>query len=29
MNPLKYVGARQLLALAVALTLWEAAGWAG
>ena len=29
MNPLKYVWARQLLALAVALTLWEAAGWAG
>jgi len=29
MNPLKYVWARQLLALAVALSLWEAAGWAG
>src|SRR5688500_298530 len=29
MNPLKYVWARQLLALAVALTLWEAAGRAG
>ena len=29
MNPLKYVWARQLLALAVALGLWEAAGWAG
>jgi NitT/TauT family transport system permease protein len=29
MNPLKYVWARQLLALAVALAFWEAAGWAG
>jgi NitT/TauT family transport system permease protein len=29
MNIFKYVWARQLLALAVALALWEAAGWAG
>jgi len=29
MNPLKYVWARQLLALAVALALWEGAGRAG
>ncbi len=29
MNPLKYVWARQLLALTIALALWEAAGWAG
>ena len=29
MNPFKYVWGRQLLALAVALTLWEAAGRAG
>ena len=29
MNPFKYVWARQLMALAVALAIWEAAGRAG